>query len=44
MSLFAPYVNYSKEAEKKEEDQDDEKPKRVFDRDNVRRKPFDDKE
>ena len=44
VSMFQPYVDYSKEAEKKEDDGDDEKPKRVFDRDNVRRKPFDDKE
>ena len=42
--MFQPFVDYSKDADRKDEEQDDEKPKRVFERENVRRKPFDDKE
>ena len=44
MSLFQPYVDFSKDKEKKEDDGDEEKQKSIFERENVFRKPYEEKE
>jgi len=44
VSLYQPFIEKNKDANKKEDEGDEEKPKRVFERENVFRKPFDDKE
>jgi hypothetical protein len=42
--LYQPFIDKNKDTNKKEDEGDEEKPKRVFERENVFRKPFDDKE